>query len=149
MPSPVREQPRPRTTTRTIPELRERSRMEEHERFEPRWPGSAASGSSSWSLERGLDLASRAFVALLPSSIVLAASDPPPQRRLRRAALIDRFDLTRPWSRADVRQLFATPAEVRGGTTVVEIIVLMYAVFSFGRQLARTDERPGGCRGPA
>ena len=89
--------------------------------------------------ERGLGLASRAFVALLPLVIVATALSPTARSGGFAQGLIDRFDLTGEGA-AYVRRLFATPDQVRGGTTIVEIIVLLYAVFSFARLLARTYE---------
>jgi membrane protein len=89
--------------------------------------------------ERGLGLASRAFVALLPLVIVATSLSPAARSGGFAQGLIDRFDLTGEGA-AYVRRLFATPDQVRGGTTIVEVIVLLYAVFSFARLLARTYE---------
>jgi membrane protein len=90
--------------------------------------------------ERALGLASRAFVAMLPLIIVASALSPAARHDGFADGLIDRFDLSGEGA-AYVRQLFATPDQVRGSTNVVEIVVLLYAVFSFARLLARTYER--------
>ena len=39
-----------------------------------------------------------------------------------------------------MRQLFATPSEVKGGVTAFGMLVMLYSVYSFARLLARTYE---------
>jgi membrane protein len=90
-------------------------------------------------LERGLGLASRAFIALLPLIIVASSLTPAARSGGFAQGLIDRFGLTGQGA-SSVQRLFATPDQVRGGTTILEIIVLIYAVVSFARLLARTYE---------
>jgi membrane protein len=109
--------------------------------FEPTFAGRCAERIIELQpFERALGLASRAFVALLPLVIVASALSPAARHDGFADGLIERFDLT--GDGADyVRRLFATPDQVRGSTNVVEILVLLYAVFSFARLLARTYER--------
>ena len=105
--------------------------------------------------ERALGLASRAFIAALPLAIVATSLTSAARSGGLAQGMIDRFGLTGEGA-DDVRQLFATPAEVRGGVTVIEILVLMYSMFSLGRLLARLYEQawrlprsgvPGALRG--
>jgi membrane protein len=89
--------------------------------------------------DRALALASRAFVALLPLAIVLTALSPAARDGGFAGGLIDRFELEGRGADA-VRQLFATPNEVKGGVTVFGLLVMLYSVYSFARLLARTYE---------
>jgi len=112
-----------------------------HAWFEPTFAGRCAERIIELQpFERALGLASRAFVAMLPLVIVASALSPAARHDGFADGLIDRFDLTGQGA-TYVRRLFATPDQVRGSTNVVEIIVLLYAVFSFARLLARTYER--------
>ena len=105
--------------------------------------------------ERALGLASRAFIAGLPLAIVTTSLTASAREDGLAQGLIDRFGLTGAGA-DDVRELFATPAQVRGGITVIEILVLAYSMFSLGRLLARMYEQawrlprsgvPGALRG--
>ena len=105
--------------------------------------------------ERALGLASRAFIAALPLAIVTTSWTAAARDGGLAQGMIDRFGLTGEGA-DDVRKLFATPAEVRGGVTVIEILVLLYSMFSLGRLLARMYEQawrlprsgvPGALRG--
>ena len=89
--------------------------------------------------DRGLALASRAFVALLPLAIVMTALSPAARDGGFAGGLIDRFELDGKGAAA-VRQLFATPSEVKGGVTAFGLLVMLYSVYSFARLLARTYE---------
>jgi membrane protein len=89
--------------------------------------------------DRGLALASRAFVALLPLAIVMSALSPAARNGGFAGGLIDRFQLDGKGAQA-VRELFATPSEVKGGVTAFGILVMLYSVYSFARLLARTYE---------
>ena len=112
-----------------------------HARFEPTFAGRCAERILELQpFERGLGLASRAFVAMLPLIIVASALSPAARSGGFAHGLIDRFGLTGQGA-SYVRRLFATPDQVRGGTTIFQIIVLVYAVLSFARLLARTYER--------
>ena len=89
--------------------------------------------------DRALALASRAFVALLPLAIVTTALSPAARDGGFAGGLIDRFELTGNGAAA-VRELFATPSEVKGGVTAFGVLVMLYSVYSFARLLARTYE---------
>ena len=89
--------------------------------------------------DRALAIASRAFVAIFPLAIVATSMSPAARSGGFAEGIIDRFDLEGDGA-ARVRQLFATPTEVRAGTTLLGILVLVFSVFSFARLLARTYE---------
>jgi membrane protein len=89
--------------------------------------------------DRALALASRAFVALLPLAIVSTSLSPAARDGGFAQGLIDRFQLSGDGARL-VRQLFATPNQVRGGVTILGLLVLIYSVFGFARLLARLYE---------
>jgi membrane protein len=127
-----------------------------HERFDETFVGQCVERIVELRpFERALGLASRAFIAALPLAIVTTSLTTAAREGGLAQGLIDRFGLTGRGA-ADVRQLFATPAEVRGGVTVIEVLVLMYSMFSLGRLLARLYEQawrlprsgvPGALRG--
>jgi membrane protein len=94
-------------------------------------------------IDRALAIASRAFVALLPLAIVATSISPAARDGGFAQGLIDRFELEGPGATA-VRQLFATPAEVRGGVTILGLIVLIYSVLGFARLLTRLYEAAWG-----
>jgi membrane protein len=120
--------------TRRLPRLVHELRA----RFEPTFGGRCVERILELRpLERGLGLASRAFVALLPLIIVASSLTPAARSGGFAEGLIDRFGLTGEGA-TSVRRLFATPDQVRGRITILEIIVLVYAVLSFARLLART-----------
>jgi membrane protein len=89
--------------------------------------------------DRALALASRAFVALLPLGLVAQSLSPGARQGGFAQGIIDRFGLEGAGADA-VRQLFATPEQVRAGTTVLGLLVLLYSVYSFARLLARMYE---------
>jgi membrane protein len=134
----------------------QRIALELQERFESTFAGQCVERIIELRpFERALGLASRVFIAALPLAIVTTSLSPAARDGGLAQGIIDRFDLSGEGAR-DVSQLFATPAEVRGGVTVVEILVLLYSMFSLGRLLARTYEQawrlprsgvPGALRG--
>src|SRR4051812_25517807 len=94
-------------------------------------------------IDRALAIASRAFVALLPLAIVATSISPAARDGGFAQGLIDRFGLEGQGA-ADTRRLFATPAEVRGGVTILGLIVLVYSVLGFARILTRLYESAWG-----
>lgn len=103
--------------------------------------------------DRAVAIASRAFIAFLPLAIVANSLSPAAQDGGFAEALIDRLGLEGEGAER-VRQLFATPDEVRGGITFLGVLVLVYSVLGFARLLARLYEAawrlpPGGLRGLA
>ena len=101
------------------------------------------------SVDRALALSSRAFVALIPLAIVASALSPAGEDFGDR--MVDRFELDGAAARA-VRQLFATPSDVRGAVSVVGLVALIVTSVSLGRMIQRTFERiwrlpPEGPRG--
>ena len=132
--------PTPHETDHTEVRWQARRLQALHEWFEPTFAGRCAERVIEIQpFERGLGLASRAFVALLPLVIVASQLSPAARSDGFADGLIDRFDLTGDGA-AYVRRLFATPENARHTTNVLEILVLLYAVFSFARLLARTYE---------
>jgi len=121
-------------------------------RFEPTFAGRCAERVLEVRpFERGLGLASRAFVALLPLIIVASSLTPAARSGGFAEGMIERFGLTGDGA-SSVRRLFATPDQVRGRANVLGLIVLLYAVVSFARMLARSYEQawrlpPLGVRG--
>jgi membrane protein len=134
----------------------QRIALELQERFEETFVGQCVERIIELRpFERALGLASRAFVAALPLAIVTTSLTAAAREGGLAQGIIDRFGLTGKGA-DDVRQLFATPAEVRGGVSVIEILVLLYSMFSLGRLLARMYEQawrlprsgvPGALRG--
>jgi membrane protein len=99
----------------------------------------------------GFALAARAFVALIPVTILAAAVSPAARSGGFADALVVRFGLEGEGAKA-VRALFATPDEVTSSTTVVSVILALVSVFSFARAMARMYARawhlpPAGVRG--
>ena len=92
-------------------------------------------------LERALALASKLFIALIPTTIltssVLGADTSFGD------TLVERFSLTGAGASA-VRQLFASPDQVRGGISALGILILAYAVLSMAQALQRIYEDAWG-----
>ena len=84
-------------------------------------------------VERGLALASKLFIAILPLSILITAllsgQDFGDQ-------LVDRFGLTGSGAQA-ARSLFATPAQVQAGIGLFGLVILVSSILSFARALER------------
>jgi uncharacterized BrkB/YihY/UPF0761 family membrane protein len=100
-------------------------------------------------VDRALALSSRAFVALIPLAVVATAFTPTDENLGNR--LVERFELDGKAAET-IRQLFATPSDVRGGATVIGLGALLVTSLSFARLLQRTYERiwglePVGLRG--
>ena len=89
--------------------------------------------------DRALAIASRAFIAIFPLAIVATSLSPTARSGGFAEGLIERFGLEDRGA-ALVRELFASPTQVRSGTTFFGILVLIYSVFSFARLLARMYE---------
>jgi membrane protein len=90
------------------------------------------------SVDRALALSSRAFVAIIPLAIVASALSPAGEDVGDR--MVNRFELEGAAARA-VRQLFATPSDVRGAVSVVGLVALVITSVSLGRMIQRTYER--------
>src|SRR3954449_5760798 len=90
-------------------------------------------------IDRALAIASRAFVALLPLALVATSVSPAARGGGFADALIDRFSLEGKGAE-DTRLLFATPEEVRGGVTILGLLILIYSVLGFARLLSRLYE---------
>lgn len=88
--------------------------------------------------DRALALSSRAFVAVIPLAIVASAFTPADENFGNR--LVERFALDGEAAEA-MRELFATPSDVRGAATVVGLGALLVTCLSFARSLQRTYER--------
>lgn len=104
-------------------------------------------------IDRALAIASRGFVALLPLAIVSTSLSPAARNGGFAQGVIDRFGLDGQGAE-DVRRLFATPSEVRGGLSVLGVLVLAYSVLGFARILTRVYEQawqlpPSGLHGLA
>ena len=92
-------------------------------------------------LERALALSSKLFIALIPTTILTSSvfgadtsfGD----------TLVERFSLTGAGASA-VRQLFASPDQVRGGISALGILILAYAVLSMAQALQRIYEDAWG-----
>lgn len=89
-------------------------------------------------IDRALALSSRAFVALIPLAVVAVAFTPVDESFGER--LVERFGLDG-YSAEAIRELFATPSDVRGSATAVGIVALAITCLSFARSLQRTYER--------
>jgi membrane protein len=89
--------------------------------------------------DRALAIASRAFIAIFPLAIVATSLSPTARSGGFAEGLIERFGLEDQGA-ALVRELFASPTQVRSSTTFLGILVLVYSVFSFARLLARMYE---------
>src|SRR4029078_4658636 len=90
---------------------------------------------------RGLALSSKLFIALIPTTILTSSvfgadtsfGD----------VLVERFSLTGDGASA-VRQLFASPDQVRGGISALGILIMAYAVLSMAQALQRIYEDAWG-----
>ena len=92
-------------------------------------------------LERALALSSKLFIALIPTTILtssLLGAD-----TSFGDTLVERFSLTGAGASA-VRQLFASPDQVRGGISALGILILAYAVLSMAQALQRIYEDAWG-----
>ena len=90
------------------------------------------------SVDRALALSSRAFVALIPLAMVASALSPAGEDFGER--VVDRFALEGAAAEA-MRQLFATPSDVRGAVSVVGVVALIITSLSLARMMQRTFER--------
>src|SRR5512142_3196118 len=88
-------------------------------------------------LERGLALSSKLFVALIPTTIL--ATSLLPHRSTFADALVVRLGLTGAGAQA-VRDLFASPGQVRGAMSALGVLILAYAILSMARALQRIYE---------
>lgn len=88
-------------------------------------------------LDRGLALASKMFIALIP--MTLLASSVFPRNSSFADNLVTRFGLTGEGAAA-VRQLFASPAQIKGGISALSILILGYSVMSMAGALQRLYE---------
>lgn len=100
-------------------------------------------------VDRALALSSRAFVAVIPLATVASALSPAGESFGER--MVDRFELEGAAARA-MRQLFATPSDVRGAVGVVGLVALIVTSVGLARMIQRTFERiwrlePEGPRG--
>ncbi len=89
--------------------------------------------------DRALALAAKAFVAVVPLLLVLAAWAPAGARRRAGAALVEGLGLDGATAEA-VRELVARPPEAGDPVTVVGLVLLVIAVLGFARSLQRTFE---------
>jgi membrane protein len=92
-------------------------------------------------LERALALSSKLFIALIPTTI-LTSRVLGPDTSLG-DSLVERFGLDGVGASA-VRQLFASPDEVRSGISVLGVMILAYAVLSMAQALQRIYEDAWG-----
>lgn len=88
-------------------------------------------------LERALALASKFFIALIPAALL--AMSLLPHRSSFADSIVLRLGLTGEGARA-VRQLFASPAQVRGAMSALGILILAYAILSMAQALQRVYE---------
>jgi membrane protein len=88
-------------------------------------------------LERGLALSSKLFVALIPTTIL--ATSVLPHRSSFADSLVLRLGLTGAGAQA-VRDLFASPGQVRGAMSALGVLILGYAILSMARALQRVYE---------
>lgn len=85
-------------------------------------------------MDRALALAARLFIAVIPMAIVISSLAPGSETFAQR--VIDGLDLTGP-GRAAAEALFATPGTVRAGVSVFSLLVVAYALSSYGGELQR------------
>jgi membrane protein len=85
-------------------------------------------------IDRALALASKLFVAVIPLSILISAVVPGADNFGE--SLVRRFELTGAGRDATLK-LFATNGTVRGGVTVIGLVILLYSTFSFTRGLQK------------
>jgi membrane protein len=101
--------------------------------------------------DRGLALASRAFIALLPLAMVATSLFKSSNPAGFAQSVIDRFGLQGEAAK-QVKAFFAPPQQIRGGTTILGLLVLVYSVVAFARLLGRIYEDawrlgPSGLKG--
>src|SRR4051794_2802085 len=96
--------------------------------------------------DRALALAAKAFVAVVPLVLVLAAWAPAAARQRAGAALVEGTGLDGATA-AVVRQLVARPPDASEPVTIVGLVLLVSSD-SRGRCSARSRP-PGSCRAPA
>ena len=89
--------------------------------------------------DRALALAAKAFVAVVPLVLVLAAWAPAGARQRAGAALVEGMGLDGATA-AVVRQLVARPPDASEPVTVVGLALLVFSVLGFARSLQRTFE---------
>src|SRR5215218_3388675 len=90
--------------------------------------------------DRGVALASQAFVALIPFMVVVAALTPYGERSSFADSLVRRFKLTGETAAA-VEELFSRPPEAASALTAFGLLLLIVSALSFCRALQRTYER--------
>jgi membrane protein len=93
--------------------------------------------------DRALALAAKAFVAVVPLLLVVAAWSPRATRERAGARLIGELGLDRATA-ATVRQLVARPPDAGEPVTLVGLVVLVVSVLGFARSLQRTFETAWG-----
>ena len=86
-----------------------------------------------------LALAAKAFVAVVPLVLVLAAWAPAGARQQAGAALVEGMGLDGATA-AVVRQLVARPPDASEPVTIVGLVLLVFSVLGFARSLQRTFE---------
>jgi membrane protein len=101
--------------------------------------------------DRALALASRSFIALLPLGMVATSLGPSSNSGGFAQAVVDRFGLQGEAAK-QVKSFFAPPQQVRGSTTILGALVLVYSVVGFARLLGRLYEGawrlpPSGLKG--
>jgi membrane protein len=89
--------------------------------------------------DRALALAAKAFVAVVPLVLVLAAWAPAGARQRAGAALVAGMGLDGATATA-VRQLVARPPDASEPVTVVGLVLIVFSVLGFARSLQRTFE---------
>ena len=89
--------------------------------------------------DRALALAAKAFVAVVPLVLVLAAWAPASTRQRAGTALVDAQGLDGATA-ALVRQLVARPPDASEPVTVIGLVLLVFSVLGFARSLQRTFE---------
>jgi membrane protein len=115
-----------------------------------RSPGGASTASCCWKGSTGRWRWRRApFIAIVPLAVVASAFAPAEQSFGDR--LVERFELDGE-AAASVRELFATPSDVRSAATAVGLVALVVTCLSFARSLQRAyaqiwELEPLGLRG--
>jgi membrane protein len=89
--------------------------------------------------DRALALAAKAYVALVPLVLVVAAWAPLEARQRASAALVNGLGLDG-GTAATVRQLVARPPDAGEPVTIVGFVLLVVSVLGFARSLQRTFE---------
>jgi len=92
--------------------------------------------------DRALALAAKAFVAVVPLVLVLAAWAPAGARQRAGAALVEGMGLDGATA-AVVRQLVARPPDASEPVTIVGLVLLVFSVLGFARSLQHVRGRLG------